>query len=194
MAVSLSKGQKIDLTKQAPGLSRVRMGLGWDPVKKSGFFGKLMGGGDASIDLDASCLMYDGSRTLVDTVWFRQLKSNDGSISHSGDNRTGDGDGDDETISVDLGRLPPRISALVFTVNSFQGQTFNEVENAMCRLVDESSGAEIARFDLREKGAHTGVIMAVLSRDGGAWSMKAVGKPAGGRTADEMSRFATAEI
>ena len=194
MAVSLSKGQKIDLTKQAPGLSRVRMGLGWDPVKKSGFFGKLMGGGDNSIDLDASCLMYDGSRKLVETVWFRQLASSDGSITHSGDNRTGDGDGDDETISVDLSRLPLQVTALVFIVNSFQGQTFNEVENAVCRLVDERSGTELARFDLREKGAHTGVVMAVLSKDGGAWSMKAVGKPAGGRTAEEMSRFASAEL
>ncbi len=194
MAVSLSKGQKIDLMKQAPGLTRVRMGLGWDPIKKGGLLGKLFGGGSDAIDLDASCLMYDDSRQLVDTVWFRQLKSADGSINHSGDNLTGEGDGDDETIAVDLGRLPARISALVFTVNSFRGQTFNEVENAACRLVDESSGAEIARFDLREKGAHTGVIMAVLSRNGGTWTMKAIGKPAGGRTANEMSRFAAAEL
>ena len=194
MAVSLSKGQKIDLTKQAPGLSRVRMGLGWDPVKKTGMFARLLGGGDSSIDLDASCLMYDGGRKLVETVWFRQLASSDGSITHSGDNRTGDGDGDDETISVDLSRLPSQVTALVFIVNSFQGQTFNEVENAVCRLVDERSGAELARFDLREKGAHTGVVMAVLSKDGGAWSMKAGGKPAGGRTAEEMSRFASAEL
>lgn len=194
MAVSLGKGQKIDLTKQAPGLSRVRMGLGWDPVKKGGLFGKLLGGGGAAIDLDASCLMYDDARQLVETVWFRQLNSADGSVTHSGDNRTGEGDGDDETISVDLGRLPTRVTALVFIVNSFRGQTFNEVENAACRLLDEKSGTEIARFDLKEKGAHTGVVMAVLSRDGETWSMRAVGKPAGGRTAEEMSRFASAEL
>lgn len=195
MAVSLSKGQRIDLSKQAPGLQRVRMGLGWDPVKKGGLLGKLFGGGGGdSIDLDASCLMFDEGRQLVDTVWFRQLRSTDGAVSHSGDNLTGEGDGDDETISVDLGRLPARVTGLVFTVNSFRGQTFNEVENAACRLVDETSGAEVARFDLREKGAHTGVIMAVLSRTGGAWSMKAVGKPAGGRTAQEMSQSAAAEL
>ena len=194
MAVSLSKGQKIDLTKQAPGLSRVRMGLGWDPIKKTGMFGKLFGGSAEAIDLDASCLLYDDAKQLVDTVWFRQLKSTDGSVSHSGDNLSGEGGGDDETISVDLQRLPTRVTALVFVVNSFRGQTFNEVENAACRLLDESSGAEIARFDLREKGAHTGVVMAVLSRSGGTWSMRAVGKPASGRTAEELSRHATAEL
>lgn len=192
MTVSLSKGQKIDLRKQAPGLARVRMGLGWDPVK-SGLLARLVGGGGA-IDLDASCLIYDSGRRLLDTVWFRQLRSRDGSVSHSGDNLTGDGEGDDETIRVDLDRLPAAATALVFTVNSFRGQTFDAVENAVCRLIDEASGREIARFDLREKGPHTGVIMAVLSKRDGAWTMVAVGKPAGGRTAEDLARDAAAEI
>ena len=79
--------------------------------------------------------------------------------------------------------MPNAASALVFTVNSFRGQTFDQVDNAVCRLVDEGSGREVARFDLREKGSHTGVVMAVLLRENGAWIMKAVGKPASGRTA-----------
>ncbi|RVU16887.1 TerD family protein [Methylobacterium oryzihabitans] len=194
MAISLSKGQSIDLRKQAPGLTRVRMGLGWDPVKKGGFFKRLSGRENSPIDLDASCLLYDSARRLGDAVWYGQLQSRDGSVKHSGDNLTGDGDGDDETIFVDLTRLASSVAALVFTVNSFRGQTFDEVDNAVCRLVDDVSGREIARFDLRERGAHTGVVMAVLSRVGDTWSMKAVGKPANGRSARDMDSFASAEI
>jgi len=164
------------------------MGLGWDAAKpKSGFFSSLIGGGEpASIDLDASCIAFDENGRVVDTVWFRQLTSRDGAIRHSGDNRTGDGDGDDETIIADLDRLPTSVSSLVFTVNSFQGQTFNEVENAFCRLIDERTGEEIASFTLADKGRHTGVIMAVLSRKSGSWSMTACGTRANGRTVQDM--------
>ncbi len=162
------------------------MGLGWNPVKKSGFLGGLFGGGNDSIDLDASCLLLDGQNKLVDVVWFRQLKSQDGSIRHSGDNLTGEGEGDDETISVDLTRLPAGVAHLAFTVCSFRGQTFNEVEGAFCRLVDESNKSELARFNLAEKGKHTGVVMAILSRAGGGWQMRAVGTPTQGSVAQEM--------
>ncbi|MGP9820133.1 TerD family protein [Salinarimonas sp. NSM] len=195
MAISLSKGQTISLAKESAGLSKVRMGLGWDPVKKKGgFLSGLLGGGGGDIDLDASCLMFDGSRQLVDIVWFRQLKSGDGAIVHSGDNLTGEGDGDDETIGVDLARLPAAVQTLVFTVNSFRGQTFNEVENAFCRLVDERAGKEIARYTLTEQGAHTGVVMAVVSRASGEWTMKAIGAPANGRTAQDLAGAASAHI
>jgi len=123
MALNLEKGQKISLNKEAGGaLSIVRMGLGWDVAKSKGMLGGLFGGGGDSIDLDASCLMFDEQGSLKDVVWFRQLRSNDGSIQHSGDNRTGAGDGDDETITVDLNKVPATIKTLVFTVNSFLGQ------------------------------------------------------------------------
>lgn len=197
MAISLSKGQTISLAKEASGsgLSRVRMGLGWDPVKKKGgFLSGLLGGGGGDIDLDASCLMLDGGKNLVDVVWFRQLKSKDGAITHSGDNLTGEGDGDDEVIKVDLARLPAEVKTLVFLVSSFRGQTFNEVQNAFCRLVDETGGKEIARYTLSEQGAHTGVVMAVLSRASGEWTMKAVGAPANGRTAQDLAGAALAHI
>lgn len=186
MAVSLSKGQTIDLSKHSSGLSRVRMGLGWDPVKKGGFLSGIFGGGNDSIDLDASCILFDAANNKVDEVWFRQLTSRDGSIRHSGDNLTGEGSGDDEVINVDLSRLSPNVTALVFAVNSFRGQSFNEVDNAFCRLVDESNGQEICRFDLKDRGSHTGVIMAVVSRATGAWTMKAVGSPASGRTFQDL--------
>ena len=187
MSISLSKGQTLSLAKNNPGLTRVFMGLGWDPVKKGGFLGGLFGGGgSSSIDLDASVIVFDADRNEIDTVFFRNLKSADGAIKHDGDNRTGDGDGDDEVIHVDLSRLDHRAAHLVFTVNSFQGQTFQAVDNAVARLVDEASGREICSFTLKEQGAHTGVVMASLSKGSEGWTMKAHGKPASGRTVQDL--------
>ncbi|MBK5375527.1 MULTISPECIES: TerD family protein [unclassified Pseudomonas] len=190
MALTLSKKQSISLEKTAgTALSSVSLGLGWDPVK-AGFLGKLMGNG-GEIDLDASCILLDGSLKPVDLVWFRQLKSQDGSIQHSGDNRTGEGDGDDETIHVDLQRLPAVVQHLVFTVNSFTGQNFEKVENAYCRIVNASNKSELARFNLSERGAHTGIVMASLSRDSDGWKFTAIGETTHGRTADDLINLAT---
>lgn len=199
MAISLSKGQKISLAKETAGLTAVRMGLGWDAAKKPGFFKSLLGGvlgsgATMEIDLDASCILFDKDRTLLDTVWFRQLNSLDGSIRHTGDNRTGAGDGDDETIIVNLKNLSTNIIYLVFTVNSFLGQNFNRVEHAVCRLLDDSTGDEIVRFDLAEKGDHTGVVMAILSRQQGGWTLKASGTVANGRTVHDLIGPAIAAI
>lgn len=186
MALTLSKNQSISLEKTVgTGLTSVSLGLGWDPVKPTGFFSKLLGGNE-SIDLDASCIVLDAGLNPVDVVWFRQLQSRDGSINHSGDNLTGEGDGDDETIYVDLQRLPATVQYLVFTVNSFRGQTFEQVQNAYCRVLDQSTNKELARFNLAEKGGHTGVVMASLSRDSGGWQFKAIGQSTNGRTAEEL--------
>ena len=183
--VSLQKGQTVRLEKSGGGrLSRVTMGLGWDVKKAKGFFG--FGGGGGDIDLDASCLLFDG-RKLIDQVWFRQLTSADGSIVHSGDNLTGAGDGDDETIHVDLTRLPGNVTALVFTVNSFRGDTFDRIENAYCRLLDATTGTELARFDLSGAGSHTGQVMAQVTRGGDDWSMKALGVKTTGRTFHDIT-------
>ncbi|CAG1769660.1 partial Stress response protein SCP2, partial [uncultured bacterium] len=122
MALNLAKGQKISLNKEAgSSLTQVTMGLGWDPVKKGGLLGGLFGSSGGSIDLDASCVMFDDTGRAVDLVWFRQLKSRDGSIVHTGDNLTGEGEGDDEQIIVNLDHVPANIKTLVFTVNSFTG-------------------------------------------------------------------------
>ena len=186
MALTLSKNQSISLEKTGgSGLSVVSLGLGWDPVKSGGFLGKLLGRKD-EIDLDASCIVLDGALQPIDLVWFRQLESRDGSIRHSGDNLTGEGDGDDESIYVDLQRLPSEVASLVFTVNSFRGQTFDQVENAYCRIVDNASNKELARFNLAEKGGHTGIVMACLYRDSGGWQFKAIGTATNGRTVDEL--------
>lgn len=184
--VSLQKGQTVRLEKSGGGtLTRVAMGLGWDVRKSKGFLG-MFGGGGGDIDLDASCLLFDASRQMVDQVWFRQLQSADGSIVHSGDNLTGAGDGDDETITVDLTRLPATVQTLVFTVNSFRGDTFDRIENAYCRVLDLSNGAELARYDLTGAGTHTGQVMAKLERGAGGWDMKALGERTTGRTFHDM--------
>lgn len=182
--VSLSKGQTVSLRKGDGGtLTHVRMGLGWDAVKKKGFFGGVK---EQAIDLDASAVLYDSSGRVVDQVWFRQLASKDGSIRHTGDNRTGAGDGDDESIMVYLDRIPGTVSTIVFLVNSFTGQNFSQIENAFCRLVDETNGQEIARYDLSGSGTHTAQVMAKVARDGAGWSMTAIGAIANGRTFKDL--------
>jgi tellurium resistance protein TerZ len=183
MSVNLSKGQSVSLTKSSGGsLTRVRMGLGWDAVKKRGLFGSR----SQSIDLDASCLLFDSRGTLVDQVWFNQLRTSDGAVQHTGDNRTGAGEGDDESIIVELGQLPTSVQTLVFVVNSFTGQDFSQIENAFCRLVDETSGAEVARYELTGSGRHNAQIMSKVSRDGAGWSMTAIGAIANGRTFHDL--------
>ena len=194
MAVNLSKGQKISLEKEAGGaLSQIKMGLGWDvgaaPQKSGGFLGGLFGGGGSaggSIDLDASCIMLDANKQMVDAIWFGQLQSKDSSIQHTGDNRTGAGDGDDEVINVNLSRIPDHVQALVFTVNSFTGQTFATVNNAFCRLVNASNNSEVARYNLSAQGSHTALILAKIYRHNGEWKMHAIGETASGRTFHDL--------
>jgi len=196
MSISLAKGQTVSLEKES-GLTTVFMGCGWDPAqpKKKGFLCGLLGGGGAEdIDLDASVIIFDEAKEAIDLVWFKQLKSKDGSVKHSGDNLTGEGDGDDETIYVDLKSLDPRAKYLVFTVNSFRGQTFDEVDNAFARLVDGSKNSEICRYTLTEKGRHTGVVMASMEKTASGWQMTAHGTPTNGRTAQELVGAASAEI
>ncbi len=193
MGLTLEKKQTISLEKEAGStLRNVELGLGWDPVK-SGFLGKLMGG-DNAIDLDASCIVLDGAKTPLDLVWFRQLVSKCGRIKHSGDNRTGEGTGDDETISVDLQGLSQNVQHLVFTVNSFTGQNFSKVANAYCRIIDADSKRELARFNLAEQGNHTGIIMAYLSRTASGWNFTAVGKISDGRTVTDIGAQAAAVV
>jgi tellurium resistance protein TerZ len=185
MSVNLAKGQKISLAKEGDGtLTKVVMGLGWDAKKVSGILGFL--GGSNEIDLDASCLMFDAQNNLVDTVWFRQLRSRDGSVLHTGDNRTGAGEGDDEQIIVDLSAVHAQVKSLVFVVNSFLGQNFSQIENAFCRIVDQRTGTEIAKYNLSCQGNHTGQVMAKIYRYNGEWKMHAIGENASGRTFHEL--------
>jgi stress response protein SCP2 len=179
--VSLQKRQTVSLTKGAgtPPLRRVAMGLGWDPAV-----------GGRNIDLDASAIAVGARGKKVDSVWFMSKSAFSGAIEHSGDNLTGDGAGDDETITVDLQALPADVQAVVFTVNSFQGQKFTEVRSAYCRLIDLDSGAELVRFDITESAPRTGVVMSVLKRNGAIWEMTAIGEFEDGRTVRSMYKVA----
>ncbi len=193
MGVNLSKGQRISLEKEAGGaLSKVIMGLGWDAMKTKGFLG--FGSKQQEIDLDASCLLFDENKQLVDTVWFRQLRSQDGSIQHTGDNRTGAGDGDDEQIIVDLARVPTNVKSLIFVVNSFTGQNFSQIENAFCRIVNGTNNQEIARYELSCQGSHTAQLMAKVYRHDNEWKMHAIGENASGRTFHDMQPVITPHL
>ncbi|MEU2773711.1 TerD family protein [Streptomyces sp. NPDC007162] len=175
--VSLQKNQTVSLVKGgSPLLSQVKMGLGWEPA----FRGK-------DIDLDASVIAYGPRRDHVDSCYFGKLSILNGAIKHSGDNLTGEGGGDDEVIVVDLGRIPPEVTGLVFTVNSFSGQKFTEVAKAYCRLLDAATGEELVRFDLTGAEAQTGVLMAKLIRQfSGEWDMTALGSFVKARTVRNM--------
>ncbi|MFF3327877.1 TerD family protein [Streptomyces sp. NPDC002889] len=185
MGVTLTKGQQISLAKSGGGaLSVVRMGLGWQAAPRKGFLARLTA---REIDLDASAVLFAGNEP-VDVVFFQHLISDDGSVRHTGDNLVGGAGqgGDDESILVDLQRLPAHVDQIVFTVNSFTGQTFADVQNAFCRLIDESTGQELARFTLSGGGAYTAQIMAKVHRSGGTWNMSAIGEPAHGRTFQDL--------
>ncbi len=175
--VSLQKNQTVSLMKGGrPLLSRVQMGLGWEPAYR----GK-------DIDLDASVIAFGPQRNHIDSCYFGKLQILGGAIQHSGDNLTGEGAGDDEVITVDLGRLPMEVSGLVFTVNSFSGQKFTDVAKAYCRLLDASTGEELVRFDLTSAEPQTGVMMAKLIRQySGEWEMTAMGEFVKGRTVRGM--------
>ncbi|MFD0268495.1 TerD family protein [Streptomyces sp. NPDC127106] len=175
--VSLQKNQTVSLVKGGrPLLSRVKMGLGWEPAYQG-----------RDIDLDASVIAYGPQRNHIDSCYFSKLTILGGAIQHSGDNLTGEGAGDDEEIVVDLGRLPAEATGLVFTVNSFSGQKFTEVAKAYCRLIDAATGEELVRFDLTDAEPQTGVMMAKLTRQfSGEWEMTAIGEFVKSRTVRGM--------
>ncbi|MEU7593626.1 TerD family protein [Streptomyces sp. NPDC039022] len=175
--VNLQKNQTVSLVKGGqPLLSSVRMGLGWEPAYR----GK-------DIDLDASVIAYGPDRKKVDNCFFGKLQILNGAIQHSGDNLTGEGAGDDEAITVHLGGIPPQVTGLVFTVNSFSGQKFSDVAKAYCRLLDAQTGEELVRFDLTHSEPRTGVMMAKLIRQfSGEWEMTALGEFVDSRTVRGM--------
>lgn len=185
MAINLQKGQRISLTKEAPNLTKLMCGLGWDLVKRSGggFFSNF-GGGGHDYDLDASVLCLNANSKLTDKeniVYFGNLRHYSGTICHQGDNLTGAGDGDDEVITVNLPLVPAEISKLVFVVNIYQAfdrkQDFGQVENAFVRLVNMANNKELARYDLsgKEYKGMTGMILAEVYRHNNEWKMAAIG-------------------
>lgn len=175
--VNLQKNQTVSLVKGGqPLLSSVKMGLGWEPAYR----GK-------DIDLDASVIAFGVDRKKIDACFFGKLAILNGAIQHSGDNLTGEGGGDDETITVHLGGLPAEVTGLVFTVNSFSGQKFTDVAKAYCRLLDAGTGEELVRFDLTQSEPRTGVMMAkFIKQFSGEWEMTAMGEYVDSRTVRGM--------
>lgn len=184
MAINLQKGQRISLEKEAPGLTRVMCGLGWDIAQKSG--GGFLGifGSTPDYDLDASviCLNEQGKvANKSDVVYFGNLRHPSGAIVHLGDNLTGEGEGDDEQVIVDLPIIPAYISRLVFVVNIYnclsRQQDFGQVQNAFVRLVNTATHKEIARYNLsgREYQGKTGIVVAEVYRHSNDWKMAAIG-------------------
>ncbi len=174
MGVSLTKGGNVSLTKEAPGLTAVAVGLGWDARTTTG----------VEFDLDASAIACGtDKRVLSDQhfIFFNNLRSPEGSIEHTGDNLTGEGDGDDEVINVDLAGTPPNIDSIVFPVSIYdadsRSQSFGQVRNAYIRVVNRANGSEIARYDLSEDAStETAMVFGELYRNGADWKYRAVGQ------------------
>ncbi|WP_447649772.1 TerD family protein [Pseudomonas abietaniphila] len=174
MALSLSKGGNLSLTKTDPTLSKIIVGLGWDPRATDG----------TEFDLDASAFLLNATgkvRAESDFVFYNQLKSVDGSVEHTGDNRTGAGDGDDEVIKVDLSRVPADVDKVSFAVTihdaDIRKQNFGQVGGAFIRIVNEVTGVEVVRYDLAEDAStETAMIFAELYRNNGEWKFRAIGQ------------------
>ncbi|MEV6208755.1 TerD family protein [Kitasatospora sp. NPDC051914] len=174
MGVSLAKGGNVSLSKEAPGLTAVIVGLGWDVRSTTG----------ADFDLDASALLCgESGRVLTDQhfVFYNNLTSPEGSVEHSGDNLTGGGDGDDEQIKVDLSAVPLTVAKIVFPVSIYDAesrlQNFGQVRNAFIRVVDQATGREVARYDLSEDASsETAMVFGELYRHGADWKFRAIGQ------------------
>lgn len=174
MAISLTKGGNVNLSKEAPNLTNMAVGLGWNPRATDG----------QAFDLDAVAFLVNESgkvRADADFIFFNNLKSADGSVEHTGDNRTGEGDGDDEIIKVDLTKVPADVSKVVFCAVIYEGQArnqnFGQVANAYIRIVNTQGDAEVARYDLSEDSStETAMIFGELYKNNGEWKFRAVGQ------------------
>ncbi len=174
MSVSLTKGGNVSLTKEAPGMTNVLVGLGWDARTTTG----------DDFDLDASALMIRADGKVLSNehfVFFNNTRSPDGAVEHTGDNLTGEGEGDDESIKVNLAAVPAEIDKIVFPVTIYEAESrrqgFGQVRNAFIRIVDQGSGTEIARYDLTEDAStETAMIFGELYRNGSEWKFRAVGQ------------------
>lgn len=172
--ISLSKGQKVDLTKGRPGLSKIMIGLGWDTNKYDG---------QAAFDLDAAAFLLGANGKVSsdsDFVFYNALVHSSGSVRHMGDNRTGAGEGDDEIIRVDLAAVPASVDKIDFTVTIHEAeerkQNFGQVSNAFIRIVDDVTGEELIRYDLTEDfSVETALVVGELYRNAGEWKFSAIG-------------------
>ena len=174
MGVSLTKGGNVSLSKEAPGLTAVLVGLGWDARTTTG----------ADFDLDASAIMVNADGKVVSNshfIFFNNTTSPEGSVEHTGDNLTGEGAGDDEAIKVNLASVPAEVDKIIFPVSIYEAETrsqgFGQVRNAFIRIVNQTGGTEIARYDLTEDAStETAMVFGELYRNGADWKFRAVGQ------------------
>ena len=174
MAISLSKGGNISLSKEEPNLKKILVGLGWDTRSTDG----------SDFDLDASAFLLAGNdkvRSDADFIFYNQLKSPDGAVEHTGDNKTGAGEGDDEAIKIDLARMAPDVTKIAFTVTIHDAeprrQNFGMVKNAFIRIVNDETGREVVRYDLSEDAStETAMVFGEVYRHGNEWKFRAVGQ------------------
>jgi tellurium resistance protein TerD len=196
MTISLVKGQKIDLTKGNAGLTRITVGLGWDPVESegSGFFGTKKK--KANIDCDAAAILLDANGKLTkkqNLVCFHNLNSGCGSVRHSGDNLTGEGEGDDEQIHVSLDKVPSDVQKILMCVNIYQcearGQDFGMIKSAYIRVVNSANEQELIRFNLTESYAGmTALIVGEIYRHNDEWKFNAIGEGAQAAHIDKLAQ------
>ncbi len=188
MAISLKKGQKVDLTKTNPGLSKILIGLGWDTNKYDG---------GSAFDLDAAAFLLGENgkvKSEADFIFYGNLKHASEAVEHLGDNLTGDGEGDDEQIKIDLAKVPADIAKIDFTVTIYdadkRNQNFGQVSNAFIRIVDEANNTELIRYDLGEDfSIETAVVVAELYRHNGEWKFNAIGSGFSGGLAALCANF-----
>ncbi|MBQ4523484.1 MAG: TerD family protein [Lachnospiraceae bacterium] len=187
MSVSLVKGQKINLSKEVEGLSKVVVGLGWDAAKK-GLFGQKQ-----DIDCDASAIVLGANNSYRGVAYYGERKLESGCVYHHGDNLTGDGDGDDEQITVDLKKMPSSVEKVVFVVNIYncesRKQDFGMIKNAFIRLVDETTGKEICKYNLSENySGKTAMVFAEVYKKDNEWRFNAIGQGTTDKSISEMAR------
>lgn len=193
MAIRLEKGQRINLEKSnGSKLTHICVGVNWGAIVKKGWFGMKT---TEAVDLDASCAVFDAAGNVIDEVWFRHLQSLDNAIKHSGDDRTGDVNGDDgldnEVITVDLTKLNPKADKIAFVLNSFRGQDFKSIPFASIRIYEgtPTSVKEVfATYDIANDATFAGsvsMVMGVFYKRNGDWKFNAIGEPTGDRTFEQ---------
>lgn len=187
MSISLSKGGNISLSKESPGIKQIRIGLGWDPRITTG----------KDFDLDASVFLVNSEgkcRSDKDFIFYNNLKSTEGSVEHTGDNLTGEGDGDDEVIKVDLSKVPADVDKIAVAVtihdSASRGQNFGQVDNAFARVINEDNNQEVVRYDLSEDySVEDAMIFCELYRNNNEWKFRAIGQGFSGGLGDLASKY-----
>lgn len=199
MAINLVKGQKINLKKDnGSTLQNICVGVNWGAIEKKGWLGGVK---KEAVDLDASCILYDSSKNAIDVIYFGNLKSKDGSIKHSGDDLTGDMDGDDgldnEIITVDFSKLSSNVEHVAFVLNSFRGHDFGTIPFASIRIYEGTPSRVnevFATYNIAKGegfAGHVSMVMGVFYKRNGEWKFNAIGEPTKDRKLEETIKTVT---